>query len=132
MGEELEGEGGANLLDDGASFDDFLEEVSLFSGGAGGAGEGVVDQEIERAFPVFVVEIFDLSDDLRCELGAVNGLGVQAVFFTICDLLKVVLIEAHIWQLREFLEAREGLSKGCLERLKISHPLRMENRMEWR
>lgn len=95
VGEEFEGELGCDFRDGGLVEDDFLEEVGFFTGGGCGAGKGVVDEELEGVLVVFVGGIFDLGDDLGEEIGAIDGLGVQSLFFTVCNFLEVVLVEAH-------------------------------------
>ena len=95
VGEELEGEVGGDFGDGDLAEDDFLEEIGLFTGGGSGAGEGVIDQEVEGIGAVLMSGVLDLGDDFGEEVGAIDGLGVEALFFAGGNLGEVILIEAH-------------------------------------
>ena len=86
VGEEFEGEVGGDFGGGDLAENDFLEEVGLFTGGAGGAGEGVVDEELQGVFAVLVVGLLNLGDDFGEQSCAINGFGVQSLFFAVCDL----------------------------------------------
>ena len=58
-------------------------------------GESIVDEELERIFPIHVGGILDLGDDFGEELATINGFWVQAIFFAFCNFLKIFLVEAH-------------------------------------
>jgi len=67
VGEELEGEVGSDLGDGFFTADDLTEEVGLFNGCGSGAGESIVDEELEGFLAVLVGWVFDLCDDLGDE-----------------------------------------------------------------
>ena len=95
VGEKLEGEGGGDFGDGFFAEDDFLEETGFFASGAGGAGEGVVDEEFEGLLAVLVGGVFDLGDDFGEKVGAIDGEGVEALWFAGFDFGEVVGVEAH-------------------------------------
>lgn len=90
MGEELEGEIGGDFCDGFIAEDDFLEETGFFAGGGGGAGEGIVDEEIEGAFAVLVGGILDLLDEFGGEGTAIDREWCETLGFAVFDFSEVV------------------------------------------
>ena len=86
VGEQLEGEGRRDFRYFGAAENDFLQELRLGAGCARRAGQGVVDEEVERVRPVFVRRILDLGDDLLDQGTVLDGLRMQALAFAGLDL----------------------------------------------
>ena len=90
MGEELEGEIGGDFRDGFIAEDDFLEEACFFAGGGCGAGEGIVDEEIEGAFAVLVGRVLDLLDDFGGEGAVVDREWCETLGFAVFDFSEVV------------------------------------------
>jgi hypothetical protein len=101
VGEQFEGEGGGDFCRDGFAEDDFLQETGLFSRCAGGAGEGVVDQEFEGIRAVLVGRVFDLGDDFRDECPVIDRFRGETFGFTFLDFGEVFLIQAHVKSVAE-------------------------------
>ena len=89
----------ADLFDRGLAQDDLFQELCLDAGGAGRAGQRIVDEKIQRVGPVRMVRRLDLRDDLGKQGTIVDGLGVQPLVLACFDLFKVASIEGH-WLIR--------------------------------
>ena len=98
--ELFEGLIGGDLLNGASTGDDILEECSLEVCSGGGTGQYVRAEEPQAVVAVLAVRILDVADDLGEQVGAVDGLGVQAVFFTLFDLGEVLVVQSHVCRSR--------------------------------
>ena len=95
MGQQLKRKRRGDFLDNSVAQNDFLQELRFYTGGAGGAWEGVVDKEVQGVLTMLAARILDLRDQLGDKGAVINGLGVQTLFFTSFDLCQVVGVQAH-------------------------------------
>ena len=86
MGEEFEGEFLRNLCDRGITCNDLLEELCLLTRRAGRARQRVIDEKVQRALSVLVVDIPNMGDNLRDQRAVLDRLGAQVLVFPLFDL----------------------------------------------
>ena len=95
MRQKLKGKGDRDFLDHSFTQRDLFQESSFFARGARGAGQRVIDEEMQRVRAVRVVGIFDLRNDFFGQVACVDGLGAQALCLAGFDLIQIFLIKAH-------------------------------------
>ena len=95
MRQQLKGEGAGDLGNGRLTKHDFLQEGGFHTGGAGGAGKRVVDEEIERCGAMRVAGILDLRDELLHQPAIIDRLRLQPLFLAVFDLFQIGVIQRH-------------------------------------
>ena len=84
-----------DAIDGASTGDHILEHGGLEAGSTRGAGEHVVDEEVEAVGPVGAVGVGHVRNDLGQQAGAVDRLRVEPVRLPVLDLVQIVVVQAH-------------------------------------
>ena len=93
--QQLQRKGRRDLRHDRFAEDDLLQESGLDAGGARGAGQGVVDEELQRIGAVFAAGILDELDDFGRQRAVINGFGCETQCFSAFDFSQVIQVKVH-------------------------------------
>ena len=91
----LEGEFGGDFRDRDVAQNHVLQELGFDTSRAGRPGQRVIDEELERIFPMRVLRVFDLVDQRFDQFRGINRLRVKALFFTRFDFFQVGVVQIH-------------------------------------
>jgi hypothetical protein len=95
MRQEFQRESGRDFRNDGFAEDDLLQEGSLDAGGARGAGQSVIDEELEGIRPLLVTGIADQGDDFSDQSAVIDRFGREPLSFSAFDLSQVIQVQVH-------------------------------------
>ena len=95
MRQQLEGEGRRDFRHLEVAENNSFQELRLDAGGARRAGNRVVDEELDRIFAVFVIDVQDLCNELFDKGTVFDGLGVQSLGFSLFDFVQILCVQAH-------------------------------------
>ena len=95
MAEQFQREGRGDFRDGDVAQHDLLEEVGLHARSAGGAGQGVVDEEFEGVGAMFAARVLDQGDEFGDEGAVVDRLGCEPLDFPAVDFGQIIQVDAH-------------------------------------
>ena len=119
--QKFERESSGDFRDHSLAKDDLFQEGRLLAGRAGGAGERLVDEKIERGGTVFTATIPDMRDKLLHKAVIIDRLWFQPLFLAVFDLFKIGVIQRHFVP-HENLSAALYCRTGSMHRINMPDP----------